>query len=66
MNNKIFLDIILFLYFWQLTGCVHIITHCVTANLLHISSNFNIPWLRFVPFFGWWWNLIQPHKIMIM
>ena len=65
MNNIILLDITLFLYFWQLAGCVHIIAHCVTANLFNISSNFNIPWFRFIPFFGWWWNLIQPHKIMM-
>jgi len=55
MNNIILLDIILFLYFWQLAGCVHIIAHCVTANLLNISSIINIPWLRFVLF----WLMVE-------
>ena len=58
-------ELALFIYAWQLTGCVHVVGHALAANFLGIRSRVAIPWQRFVPLFGWSWNLYQPHAVMM-
>ena len=62
---NIFIEIIIFLYLWQLAGCIHIIGHYITAKLFNIESNIIIPWQRFIPLYGWVWNLYKPHNKMM-
>jgi hypothetical protein len=52
-------ELALFIYAWQLTGCVHIVGHWVAASILGIKSRVVVPWQRFVPLLGWGWNLYQ-------
>ena len=54
-----------FIYFWQLTGCIHILGHWIAARIFGINCRVIIPWQRFIPLYGWVWNLCQPHNKMM-
>ena len=58
-------SVMCFLYAWQLTGCIHIIGHWLAASFFCIPAQITLPWQRFVPLWGWGWNLTQPHSVMI-
>lgn len=62
---SVVLCVVEFLYAWQMTGCVHIIGHYVTARSFRIPARVIIPWQRFVPVWGWYWNITQPHSAMM-
>ena len=53
------------MYAWQLAGCVHIAGHWLAASVLGVSAHIALPWQRFVPLWGWGWNLKQPHSAML-
>jgi hypothetical protein len=65
MNYKIYLEIIFFLYLWQLAGYIHIFGHYIFATIFNIKSKIIIPWQRFIPIYGWIWNLYKPHNKMM-
>ena len=39
--------------------------HWVTARLFHIDARMIIPYQRFIPMYGWVWNLFQSHELMM-
>ena len=59
------LDLCAFAYLWQLAGVVHILGHWLVAVACGIRARAVIPWQRFVPGWGWGWNLGQPHAAMM-
>ena len=44
---------------------MHILGHWVAAWLFNVPAQVVIPWQRFVPIWGWGWNLTQPHSLMM-
>ena len=63
-NYSVVLELSLFIYGWQLAGAVHLIGHRLAAWFTGVGAVVHLPWQRFVPIWGWAWNLYQPHDAM--
>ena len=48
-----------FVYGWQLAGAVHLCGHWAMAALQGVPAEVRLPWQRFMPLYGWAWNLFQ-------
>ena len=63
---KSIVPIVAWVYTYQLAGIVHLSGHALVARFYGVDSRVVWPWQRLVPIWGWYWNLTQPHDVMMV
>ena len=60
------IPVIAWVYCYQLAGIVHLTGHAMIAWCHGLEHRLVWPWQRLVPLWGWYWNLAQPHDVMMV